>query len=204
MKKLVKVVSIVAALSLAVAMLTGCKASFSSSENDVTRNGITRTEKVVTENGKTTTTTVTYTDANGKEMTAEAGEAAFNAAAAEEKGTGAAAAAEDNRINATFHLNNMSGRAIKGIYIVGENKDDWGNNLLSEGEQLAHDNTMTWDTFRYTPNASWKIGVEFADGAEGKITAFHDIHFDDCAHPEDLYYTLVPNEAGNGYTMNMA
>ena len=212
MKKFVKVVSIVAALSLAVAMMTGCKAnvtSTSSSENSVTRNGITRTETTVTTNGNTSTT-VTYKDANGNELSAEVGEAAFNntaaaapaaeSTAAEKEGTEASADAE--KISATFSFSNLSGHPVKGLYIVTENHEDWGTNLLEAGGELANETMRTWpDGITYTAGCTWKMAVQFADAEDGAMTGFSDLHFDTATDPHNLSYTITPNEAGDGYTL---
>ena len=84
MKKLVKIVAVAAVMALLAVTLTGCQVSVtstSSSENSTTRNGITKIERTVTENGNTTSEVI-YQDANGNTLSAEEGEAAFNGTAA--------------------------------------------------------------------------------------------------------------------------
>ena len=79
MKNLKKVVSLLAVAMLVFA-LTACSSSSSStSESSQTINGITRTERTITENGKTTTE-VEYKDADGNILSEADGEAAFEEA----------------------------------------------------------------------------------------------------------------------------
>ena len=210
MKKLVKIVSIVAMLALVVAMLTGCKVNATSSNVDsVTRNGITRTETTVTENGKTTHT-VTYTDENGKELSAEVGEPAFNGTAAE---TGATAAtgvtadkedtAEPETVTATLVFDNQSGHDISGLYIVTENHEDWGSNLLEGDGDLRNEYKRTWENaVTYTADRTWKMAVKFADAPDDKMTGFLDLHFDAVGDPQMLHFILTPNADNTGYTLS--
>ena len=204
MKKLVKVVSIVAALALTVGMLTGCNVhSSSSSENSLTRNGVTRTETTVTENGKTTTT-VTYTDADGHQLSAEEGEAAMNGttATAEPAAETAAENEEPQNVTASFSFSNLTGRAIKSLYITIEDHDNWGEDLLAAGGELPDETKRSWeDCFTYTVGRTWKMAVQFADADPDTATIFSDLHFDTATDPLDLNYTIQPNESGDGYTL---
>ena len=211
MKKFVKVVSIVAALSLAVAMMTGCKAnvtSTSSSENSVTRNGITRTETTVTTNGNTTTT-VTYKDANGNELSADVGEAAFNKAAAQSMSASAdrestETAAASEKVTAVFHFANQSGRAISGLYIVPDGTTELNLNLLERGGALADETMRTWEEFYYTPGCTWRMVVHFADAADTDLVVFDDNNFDTATDPHNLEFTITAKENGDGYSMTRA
>ena len=218
MKKLVKVVSIVAALALTVGMLTGCHVSASSSSEDsLTRNGVTRTETTVTENGKTTTT-VTYTDANGHQLSADEGEAAMNGTAAVSNAataaiivTGEAAAqgenesAEAETITATLSFDNQSGRTIKGLYVVVEGRDDWGENLLEADGELPNETKRTWeDCVTYTADRTWKMAIQFADAEDGALVTFSGIRLENTSDPHMLGFAVMPKADGTGYDLGQA
>ena len=201
MKKLVKIVSAVAVMALSVVLLTGCKVNSTSyNENSTTRNGITRTERTETTNGNTTTS-VTYKDANGNELSAEAGEAAFNGTAATE----ADKDSEPAKVTASLVLQNLSGHPIKGVYMVSNDVDPtdtskWGENMLNE--TLENDMQHTWPEVTYQTGVLRQLIVNFADGEGTDITVFDSLNFDTAADPTNLTYLIKVNESGSGYTLD--
>ena len=207
MKKLVKIVSVVAALALALTMMTGCK-STSVSENSTTRNGITKTERTETTNGKTTST-VTYTDASGKTLSAEVGEAAFNGTDATEVSSAEAEAqtesTEPEKVTASLRFENLSGRPISGLYVMTDGIDPtdpsaWGENLLSE--TLENDMYRMWDScITYNKGVSRQFIIHFADAEEGAVTVFPDMSFDEATDPTNLTFRVTVKEDGTGYSL---
>ena len=213
MKKLVKIVSVVAALALSLTMMTGCKSSVSFSENDTTANGITKTVRTETADGKTTTT-VTYTDATGNTLSAEEGEAAFSgtgtsrATAAQAHGFFASAeaeSAEPEKVTASLRFENLSGRTITALYVMTDGIDPndpsaWGENLLSE--PLDNDMYRMWDScITYNKGVSRQFIIHFADAEEGAVTVFPDMSFDEATDPTNLTFRVTVKEDGTGYSL---
>ena len=232
MKKLVKIVAVAAVMALLAVTLTGCQVSVtstSSSENSTTRNGITKIERTVTENGNTTSEVI-YQDANGNTLSAEEGEAAFNGTAAAteapaeetaveetaaEEATEAPAAEEaapteetaskpaagEQIVNATLNFTNLTGRTLSGLYIVENTADGWGDNLLAGGGELANETTRTWEgMITYTVGAVWKIAVEYA-GTDGEATIFPNISFDNGKDPYTINMSAEPGDDGEGLVL---
>ena len=213
MKKLVKVVSAVAVMALSVVLLTGCKVNSTSyNENSTTQNGITRTERTETTNGNTTTK-VTYKDANGNELTAEAGEAAFNGTAATTTTTESTGTAtendkdsDSNQVVATLTFRNVSGRPLKGLYIMDNGVDvsdanNWGDNLLPN--TMENNTENTWSKMTYEKGYTRQIMVIFADGDGKDFTVFMDKEFSNASDPTNVTLVLAPEESGDGCSLNI-
>ena len=161
-------IRLAAALMLAGTM-AGCTVTTTVTETststttDTDGKTTTTTTTTVTENGKTTTTTETIT--SGVED-------------------------EEDVIKATLTIDNETGMEFTGMYFVPSDREDWGDNLLDEGEVFADDTYISFiNGLSYNDTAlMWDLRVEL-DG--GLFAEFEGIDLSASGDPENIEILLT-------------
>jgi len=186
MKKLL-VLTLSAALMVA---MIGCGKN--TNINEETYNGITKTTTVTTQGSKTSTE-VTYKDEAGNVLSAEDGEAAFLAAkdAVENPQTEEENSEELEVYTASLTFVNETGVDIVEMYMPLGEDDNWGDDLIAEGDVFESGTTVSLDgTVKYDANTDFNIAFVTSNGERYEFDAFYLV----CEDPENVIVAFTETD----------
>lgn len=191
-----KIIAILLTAILSVSII-GCGVKNTNTQtNEESYNGITRTETTTTTNGKTETEIV-YTDENGKVLSAEEGEAAFQAAkeevenaenATEEEET---AAEEEVSYDAALVISNETNSDIVGFTLVTSDEEEWGDNVLGDDVLEAGKAYDLNATLNYAPDTLFDLCFVTSDGEK---IEFREVTVGNVDDPENVTIRLAESD----------
>lgn len=157
------------AIILSAVLLVGCSGNSTNVDkqsNVETYNGITKTTTTITTNGKTETEIV-YTDEDGKELSQEEGEAAF------EKAKNDVEKVDTESIIANISFANTTDVDMNEMYFPLAADDDWGDNILGD-DPLESGKIVTFkEALSYVPGETeFKFAFVTADGDRIEFDSF--------------------------------
>ena len=147
--------------------------------------------------GCTSTTTTSYTDADGNTTTTVtdniSGETTTTESSASD--TEATSAEDAGYYVADLTFNNACGVDIYELYISVSSNDDWGDEILgdqaplADGEYISYDQALTYDD----DNLSWDLLIVDVDG---ESVEFDGLDVSYASDPEDISIVIESDDDG--------